>query len=166
LISATSVRIWSSSGDLLLIDSRPESHGTGLTGLPRRRQGVIFSRSEVVCRLSMQPWAGEAAAFGIGRAPAELVSTYRSVPPKDSAPAAVAEFPTARTTPLAVGGNRNRTRRANPRGWRPLMPTDIEGGQFGEELQLAVRRVVMNPPGKRANPHRRDSGRQTMVRRR
>src|SRR5580700_1770422 len=33
---------------------------------------------------------------------------------------------------------------------RPLMPTDVEGGQFGEELELAVRQVVMDPPGKRA----------------
>ena len=28
-----------------------------------------------------------------------------------------------------------------------LMPADVEGGQFGEELQLAVRQVVMDPPG-------------------
>jgi len=28
---------------------------------------------------------------------------------------------------------------------RPLMPADVEGGQFGEELQLAVRHVVMDP---------------------
>src|ERR1700746_991582 len=33
---------------------------------------------------------------------------------------------------------------------RPLMAADVEGGQFGEELQLAVRQVVMDPPSKRA----------------
>ena len=31
---------------------------------------------------------------------------------------------------------------------RPLMPADIEGGQFGEELQLAVRQMVRDPPCK------------------
>src|SRR5258708_9017211 len=31
---------------------------------------------------------------------------------------------------------------------RPLMPADTEGGQFGEELQLAVRQMVMDPPCK------------------
>src|SRR5712671_2230791 len=30
---------------------------------------------------------------------------------------------------------------------RPLMPAEVEGGQLGEELQLAVRQVVMDPPG-------------------
>src|SRR5271169_1240831 len=30
---------------------------------------------------------------------------------------------------------------------RPLMPTDVEGGQFWEELELAIRQVVMDPPG-------------------
>src|SRR6266436_4006842 len=30
----------------------------------------------------------------------------------------------------------------------PLMPADVEGGQFGEELQLAVRQMVMDPPCK------------------
>src|ERR1700730_6575253 len=30
----------------------------------------------------------------------------------------------------------------------PLMPADVKGGQFGEELQLAVRQIVMDPPGK------------------
>src|SRR5260370_9777391 len=33
---------------------------------------------------------------------------------------------------------------------RPLMPADVEGGQFGEELQLAVRQMVMDPPCKGA----------------
>jgi hypothetical protein len=27
---------------------------------------------------------------------------------------------------------------------RPLMPADVEGGQFGEELQLALRQMVMD----------------------
>src|SRR5262249_670043 len=30
---------------------------------------------------------------------------------------------------------------------RPFMPADVEGGQFGEELQLGVREVVMDRPG-------------------
>src|SRR5713101_9521118 len=30
---------------------------------------------------------------------------------------------------------------------RLLMPADVEGGQFGEELQLTVRQMVMDPPG-------------------
>src|SRR3984893_14967384 len=29
---------------------------------------------------------------------------------------------------------------------RPLMPADVEGSRFGEELQLAVRQMVMDPP--------------------
>jgi hypothetical protein len=33
---------------------------------------------------------------------------------------------------------------------RPLMPADVEGGQFREELQLAARQVVTDPPCKGA----------------
>src|ERR1700738_2542709 len=55
--------------------------------------------------------------------------------------------------PVVVG--HSRSRQAALRGDkavtpppRPLMPADVEGGQFGEELQLAVRQMVMDPPGK------------------
>ena len=42
----------------------------------------------------------------------------------------------------ALGGDKA----IDPPLWM-LMPADVEGGQLGEELQLAVRQMVMDPPG-------------------
>src|SRR5438445_9609309 len=40
-----------------------------------------------------------------------------------------------------------RRNEAVDRPLRPLMPADVEGGELGEELKIAVRQMVVDPPG-------------------
>ena len=116
----------------------------------------------------------------------ESPSSAKSVSPEDSDDAVGSRSPRLTALPRSQPGKvriefdvrtvvvgHSRSRQTALRGDetvdpppRPLMPADVESGQFGEELQLAVRQVVMDPRRGRANRRLRGSGRQTMARRR